>query len=295
MTGRKKDGFKGQRAIVLPRNIQQLCARQATTQQLYITDIGYYPKAKFHHRKREKGAGEHILIYCQDGKGSITIKKKTYPVEAGDCFLLPRNEYHEYAADEEEPWTIYWVHFLGKSSDGLLKTAVKTWKGPKTFLPFATERVQLFDHIYRQLERGYRQEHLSFANMNFWSFLSSCLYPDQLPVVGKATTVDVVDLAIDYMHKHLDQLLSLQNMAAAVNLSQSHFSYLFKNGTGYSPVEYFNHLKVQQACQYLLFTTLRIKEIAMQLGISDPYYFTRMFTKVMGVSPNQYREKKINP
>ncbi|RFS21980.1 AraC family transcriptional regulator [Chitinophaga silvatica] len=295
MIRKKKEGFQGQRAIVLPRNIQQLCARNITTQQLYITDIGYYPKAKFHHRKREQGADEHILIYCQEGKGRITLKKKTYSIEPGDCFLLPRNQSHEYAADELEPWTIYWAHFLGESSDGLLNNAVKVWKGHKTFLPFSKERTQLFDLIYSLLERGYRQEHLAFANMNFWSFLSSCWYPDLVPVSNKKPDADIVDTAINYMNQHLDKLITLQQMAIAVNLSQSHFSFLFKNGTGYSPIEYFNHLKVQQACQYLLFTTLRIKEIAIQLGISDPYYFSRMFTKVMGISPNQYRDKRITP
>lgn len=47
-------------------------------------------------------------------------------------------------------------------------------------------------------------------------------------------------------------------------------------------------------CQYLLFTRLRIKEISQELGIEDQYYFSRMFTKVMGISPNDYREKRIH-
>ena len=53
-------------------------------------------------------------------------------------------------------------------------------------------------------------------------------------------------------------------------------------------------LKVQKACQYLLFTDLRIKEIANKLGIEDQYYFSRMFTKIMGMSPVAYRIKRIN-
>ena len=49
---------------------------------------------------------------------------------------------------------------------------------------------------------------------------------------------------------------------------------------------------MQKACQYLLLTDLRVNEIGEKLGIEDPYYFTRLFTKKMGVSPTQYR--KIN-
>ena len=59
-------------------------------------------------------------------------------------------------------------------------------------------------------------------------------------------------------------------------------------------MEYFNHLKVQQACQHLLFTNSRIKEVAFEVGISDPYYFSRMFTKVMGMSPKEYKEKRMH-
>jgi AraC-like DNA-binding protein len=67
---------------------------------------------------------------------------------------------------------------------------------------------------------------------------------------------------------------------------------LFKQKTGFAPMEYFNQLKVQKACQYLLFTDLRIKEIAEQLGMEDPYYFSRMFKGVMGLSPKEYRIKR---
>ncbi len=76
-------------------------------------------------------------------------------------------------------------------------------------------------------------------------------------------------------------------MSRHVNLSVSHFCMLFKNKIGYTPVEYVNHLKVQIACQYLQFTNHRIKEIAELIGMEDPYYFSRLFQSLMGVSPKQ--------
>lgn len=80
-------------------------------------------------------------------------------------------------------------------------------------------------------------------------------------------------------------------IAENVNSSSCHFSALFNKRTGFPPIEYFNHLKIQKACQYLQFTQLRIKEIAFKIAINDQYYFSRLFTKVMGLSPSEYRER----
>ncbi|MBA4058419.1 MAG: AraC family transcriptional regulator, partial [Marivirga sp.] len=86
--------------------------------------------------------------------------------------------------------------------------------------------------------------------------------------------------------------VTLESLASFVNLSLSHYSSIFRKKTGYSPIVYFNHLKIQHACQFLQFTSLRINEISGKLGIEDPYYFSRLFTKVMGISPLEYRNKK---
>nr|WP_295872467.1 AraC family transcriptional regulator [uncultured Chitinophaga sp.] len=293
---RKGEGFKGQRAIVIPRNIlQEKCAADPVMQTMYITDIGYYPKAKFHYRRRLNGAPEHILIYCLEGRGNIRLSKKDHPIKAGDCFIIPRDWPHAYQAQDTDPWTIYWAHFAGHTADAIVHTSLQQLNSHQTYLPHAHERLALFDNIYQQLERGYRTENLLYANMSFWAFLASCIYPGSHHPGKTRPEQDTIDQAIDYMNQHLDRMLTLEQMARSINLSISHFSALFKSNTGYSPIEYFNHLKVQKACQYLHFTHLRVKEIASLLGMEDPYYFSRLFTKVMGLSPAQYRTKKQEP
>ena len=106
------------------------------------------------------------------------------------------------------------------------------------------------------------------------------------------TETDAVDNAIDYMQKNVDQNLTLEKIALHVRFSPSHFSLLFRKKTGFSPIEYYNHLKIQQSCRYLLFTKQRIKEIALEVGMSDQHYFSRIFKKTMGVSPQEYRNKR---
>jgi len=292
---RKKEGFKGQKAIVIPRQIlTNQCAKDKVISNLYITDIGYYPKAKYHYRERLHGADQHILIYCHEGRGEVTIKKSSFTIEAGDFFAVPIKTAHTYAADESNPWTIYWIHFKGAISDSLVDLLYKKANGYKGFIRDNEQSISLFNEMYNQLERGYSIDNLIYSNMCLGHFITTMIYNDRYDTRGKLNRKDVIDNAVDFLSKNISEMLPLDKMAAAVNLSPSHFSYLFKKKTGFSPIEYFNHLKVQKACQYLLFTDLRVREIALELGIEDPYYFTRMFTKVMGMSPNNYREKKIH-
>lgn len=290
-SSKKKEGFQGQKAIIIPRQIlNKNCSKNEIIRNLYITDIGYYPKAKFHYRERMAGADQHILIYCHEGRGRASIGKTVHIIEPGDFFIIPIKTAHTYVADEDNPWTIFWVHFKGAISAQIVASIIKK-NGQKGFIQYMEKSIELFNQMYNQLERGYGIDTLLYVNLCLWHFLTSFLYNEKFAPPGKLSTTDNIDTAIDFLNNHIHQVLSLEAVAREINLSASHFSFLFKKKTGFSPIEYFNHLKVQKACQYLLFTNLRIKEISQELGIEDQYYFSRMFTKVMGMPPNDYRIK----
>ncbi|HEX6846365.1 MAG TPA: AraC family transcriptional regulator [Chitinophagaceae bacterium] len=292
---RKKEGFQGQKAIVIPRKIlNRNCAGNEVINTLYVTDIGYYPKAKFHYRERQHGAEQHILIYCYDGSGSVTIDKKEYTIEAGEFIFIPIKTAHRYEADKTDPWTIYWAHFKGSISDNLIEQLQRIFPGNKGFLKHNERTIELFNEIYEQLERGYSVDNLMYSNMCLWHFFTTFLFNSKHDVSGDLAFKDPINQVIDYLKSKLENTITLDEIAGVVNLSPSHFSYLFKTKTGFSPIEYFNNMKIQKACQYLLFTKLRIKEIADNLGMEDPYYFSRLFKKVMGMSPEEYREKRIH-
>src|SRR4051812_19858145 len=94
---KKKEGFQGQKAIVIPRQILSTkCAKNDVISTLYITDIGYYPKAEYHYRERLHGADQHILIYCHEGSGRVTIRRMEYKIGAGDFFIIPIKTAHTY-------------------------------------------------------------------------------------------------------------------------------------------------------------------------------------------------------
>ena len=87
-----KNGFTGERALVLPRMIVDKLEEDPLTSMLHITDIGYYPKAKHHFRERKEPINQYVFIYCIDGAGWYRIGEQEYTVSANQYFILPAGD-----------------------------------------------------------------------------------------------------------------------------------------------------------------------------------------------------------
>jgi AraC family transcriptional regulator len=95
---------------------------------------------------------------------------------------------------------------------------------------------------------------------------------------------------IDYINEHLDQDLSLNEMAAMVQMSPTYFASLFKQSTGLPPHQYVVHQRINRAKKMLLNSNLSIAEIATQLGFCDQSHLTRHMRRLLGVCPRQLRQ-----
>ena len=111
---KKEEGFPGQISFVIPERILGLVKENPLSSDLYITDIGYYPEARFHFRERPAGTAQFILIYCLSGKGEIWLNNNLHELSADHYFIIPAGMPHSYRSDERDPWSIYWIHFAGK-------------------------------------------------------------------------------------------------------------------------------------------------------------------------------------
>jgi len=289
---RKREGFDGQRLIVIPKKIiSDFLVKDPVTRQVYITDIGYYPKAMFHYAERFHGIGQYIIIYCIEGYGWIEIDKKRLLISPSQFIAIPANKPHRYGTDEKNPWSIYWAHFKGENAGFITDLIIKNSTNFKPELTYNEARIKLFDDIYYNLEKGYGDDVLRYVNMIFYHFLSSMIYEDKFNREKKEEEFDCVDAVIRLMQDNIKSTITLEQMAKYSKLSITHFCILFRKKTGHSPIEYFNHLRVQKACQYLAFTKMTIKDLAVCVGIEDQYYFSRLFSRLMGVAPSDYRKK----
>jgi AraC family transcriptional regulator len=106
---------------------------------------------------------------------------------------------------------------------------------------------------------------------------------------NRSLTRTQLQQAIDYIHTHLDQDLSLAEIAGAINISPVYFSRLFKQAIGTSPHQYVIQQRVEQAKLMLSKTNLAIADIALQVGFSSQSHLTQQFKRVTGMTPKQIR------
>lgn len=294
---KKKSGFLGQRMVIIPKNVRKEIKKNPITNSLFLTDIGYYPHAEHHYRERDKGAQEYILLYCIEGHGKITLESKNYELIPNSYFLIPPNTAHKYKAQENNPWSIYWIHFTGMIAQSFYQKYTaqnnSNKQGPKVIqIPFEERRIKYFNGIISLLESGYSRNIIEYVNVSLWQLLASFTYKDFFSGIRHQNNeTDIVHTAITYMKENIDRSLSVKELSEHINYSQSYLYSLFKEETGYPPIHYFNHLKIQKACQYLSFTDMSIKEISYKLGFNDPFYFSRLFKQMMEMSPTEYRNE----
>lgn len=288
-----KEGFKGERSVSLPDDLLDAYSKEPLIGNLYIRKIGFFPKVKFHYVQKDKGCNYAMLIYCTEGKGWYRIKDKTHPIERNQYIIIPSGVPYSFGADESDPWTIYWLHFRGKLSDSFFPTHPV----PASILPNdhsrLQDRIRLFEEIYNCFSMGYIKEYMIYSSACLYMFLTSFIYLEQYRhrAIPTQKEYPLSARAIHYMQENIEHNITLEQLSAYFKYSPSHFSMLFQKEAGVSPINFFIRLKIQKACQYIELTNLKLSDIATKLGFEEPAYFSRLFTKVMGLSPSEYRKK----
>ncbi len=96
---------------------------------------------------------------------------------------------------------------------------------------------------------------------------------------------------INYINKNLDKKLSLESLANIANMNESYLSRIFKDEVGITISDYIKHTRLLKAKELLKQKEARIKDVAINVGIQDQLYFSRVFTKFFNITPSKYKEK----
>src|SRR5665647_428410 len=127
---------KGRRLLMVPNTaIRKLISHNSLYNPIYVTDMGYYPKAASHYVEREIGSPENIIFYCSSGSGWYETAQGYFRVYPNQFFILPNNLKHRYGSDSDDPWSIYWIMFSVKFSEDIIAIdAIEHCLKPNTLL-----------------------------------------------------------------------------------------------------------------------------------------------------------------
>ncbi len=287
----KQEGFHGQRLVVLPRPVMAPALQHPLLKHLLPTDAGYYPKARGHICVREKGCPEVIFIYCAEGNGWCEIAGRKHEVNKNELLVVPVSLPHVYGAGKKTPWTIHWFHAVGLNVPVYLERLGVTKEKPVVPLGGDVQLFSLFEDVLEGLEHGFTMTHLIYAAHSLTHLMGLILRHKDEFGYGHTSVRERISKSIDFMKGHLQEPLNVATLAALVNLSRSYYTTAFQRVTGYAPLRYLNHLRMQRAVQLLNTTEFSIKQISEQLGFSDQFYFSRAFSKVHNHSPSEHRRR----
>lgn len=273
--------------FLTPAFMLEILYRHPLTRDCYPTAMGYYPSAAGH-RVRRPRHDDNLLLYCVDGRGKLEIEGSTSTVGPGDLVLLPQGLAHAYTADEERPWTLYWVHFQGVSTRIFLEYLGYREGRPLVHTGVSPALLGAFNTLLAVRKTGYSSSAFVNAANQLRHLFTQFAMETRRQQAGDPTALDL-DAIQAFMQDNIDQAIDLEDLAAVAHLSKFHFSKRYKSLTGYSPIKHFLHMKIEYACQLLDATEMSVKAIAAKLGYNDPLYFSRLFSRTMGMSPRDYR------
>ncbi|HWQ05758.1 MAG TPA: response regulator, partial [Feifaniaceae bacterium] len=100
--------------------------------------------------------------------------------------------------------------------------------------------------------------------------------------------------AVNYIKAHFAESIGIGDIALALSMSESHLSRVFKESMGYTLGEYLVNYRISVACELLRDGNLRVSEVASKVGYGDQRYFSVVFRRIVGMTPNDYRAHAMN-
>jgi len=262
--------------------------QQPILQDLLCTRVGFQGPSPAHYIPRPGGSFDHILIFCTDGRGWLELDGAEWPINKNDAFLIPQGTPHVYGADSDSPWSNYWVHFRGRQGAAFANLIAAT-DSPVIHLHRHEEVLACIEQLYQYMSNVHARSEMIAASGALSQLL--CLIQFRMGTAEPKgrTAEEGIQRSIDFMHKNLAKTLKLGDLAKISGMSPGHYGKLFCKSLHHTPVDYFNRLKIQKSCELLKTTDRQISEIGELLGFTDPYYFSRLFKNIMGISPRAYR------
>ena len=263
---------------------------------LYVSEIR--PDASAHPRVMHAHEDFVELILICSGSSEYLIHDKKVIIKPGDLLVYNAGVVHDEVSGPDMEVGSYCVAVGGLHMPGLRENALIPDDAGYVFPTgkyFADLRC-LFEMMFRTLSAGEPNAEL-FCSSLMHALLVSVLTVTAGPHAESEKPLEephILGRRIkEYIDKHYMEPITLQSMGEALHISPYYLSHVFKQMSGYSPVQYLLRRRIGEAQTLLITTDLSITRIAEMVGYDTQSYFNLQFTKNVGMPPNKFRQNYI--
>lgn len=239
--------------------------------------------------------------YCRHGKGQVVLNKNCYDYEDGSFTFIPQNFPHTTNSDIRSHWEFLYFDaeelILEAFSGNIYKgEKIRTGINKSAFIFSAIETPHVGNlvlMIFGLISQGgdYAKDSIRCALVNIMLQVLRIKGEDAPPM--DLENISRIACALEYIHDHYREDISICGLAECSHLSETHFRRLFQADMNMTPVEYINFIRVQAACDYMKKDDCHMETVASRVGYQTISTFNRNFKKIVGISPYQWK-KQIN-
>lgn len=258
--------------------------RWVVNSALYIHQCGFEHCAPGH--QFGPAVRDHYLMHCVlDGEGDFYVGDQQYHLETGQGFLIIPSMVTTYRASHSAPWYYAWVGFNGADAKPILNQC-----GIKVDRPiFVFDDARKMEQVILTMSEHYGADQNGFTAMSALYGFFSQIY--QAGSHDKGFRYNLLDLALDYIHKNYSYPITVESVASHIGVDRSHLFRIFKKELNVSVQEYLVKYRLHHSAYLLVSTPLSITEVMYSSGFNDLANFSKQFRRCFGCSPREYRKR----
>lgn len=271
--------------------------------QIYVSTVGYeeigpgeeypshhHPAGYYFDPSVGRVIDEYQIVYFVAGEGSLKLKDGCFTIAPGSVLMLPPGTWHSYFPNPATGWKQYWICFKGKFVDEWLREPAGSSGSPLLRVGLNPEILGLFHKAVEIAGPG--TDINLIGGLIIYLVNTVCNFP---PAEKEDETASDNESKIAgaclLMQNSLDKEIKIEDIATAVGLSYPLFRKLFRKQMKMSASSYLLQLRMSKGAEMLMCTSEPVKNVAYSLGYDQPAYFTYCFHKVMGMTPQEYRDR----
>ena len=278
------------------KEVKSIFAGENQPKLLYVSEIR--PDASAHPRVMHAHEDSVELILICSGSSEYLIHDKKVIIKPGDLLVYNAGVVHDEVSGPDMEVGSYCIAVGGLHMPGLRENALISDEKGYVFPTgrYFEDMKELFVMMFRNLAAGEPHAEL-FCTSLLHALLVSVLTVTEGVGETRENPADephILGSRIkDYIDRHYMEPITLQSMGEALRISPYYLSHVFKQMSGYSPVQYLLRRRIGEAQTLLITTELSVARIAEMVGYDSQSYFNLQFTKNVGMPPSRYRHNYI--